>query len=1182
VELSYLYEATCLPLTLQVLDSSSIPSDFQTANSSLSKGETVFVQLLNEKTIAGYVLFKDVYGKPILILRFDMPRDFYVQGQASVIYVIFALATVGVIFGGVIMLLLEQFVLSRLSKFIEDIRKIGKSGDFKARISVAGKDELSSLGNEVNQMLSTLQKSSEQLRQITDNMFDMISFTDVNGVHKYVSPSISRTLGYKPHEILGRTIFDFIHPEDLDKVRETVQNALQTRTPTSIECRFRHADGHYLWLEGTGNFIFDDNGQIVGAVLSSRDITERKKVEAALLESQQKFERLFKSNPEAAVFVDVDDRVLDINPRFTELFDYSSEEAVGKMLNDLIVPEDKQEEAEKLTRESMTGYIYVETVRKRKDGSLIPVLMSAAPITIEDQFIGCIVLYADITERKKMEEQLRQSEERFRSIAETSFNAILNLDLEGYITYISAVAETIIGYKPEEIAGKNFRSFLTESEIYKVAQPFIEVMNGKSIRGLELELRRKDGSLVPVEINSSPIVKDGKIVGVQAAIRDITERKQMEQELRDSEEKFRAISTSAKDAIVLMDDEGRISYWNPAAEKTFGYAKEEIIGKLAFETIIPKRFHEAMSKEVEIFRETGTGEVIGKLLELTAIRRDGTEFPIELSISTFRMKGKWHSLGIVRDITVRKQMEQKILESEERLRLFIEYAPDAIYINDLNGKILDGNKQAETLTGYKKEEIMGKNMFEAGLLPQRYLSKAAEALEKNIRGEKTGPDEFELTRKDGSLVVVEISTFPVTRAGKVEVIGIARDITERKKIEEALKESQELYKTLFESANDSLLYLDASGRIVDVNEKAVQTFGGSKEELLGKHFAQIEVLSPEDLPKLLNVFTRIVEGKESYLDLLIRNKKGEERYLECSSSILKTASKTLGVLVIARDVTERNNMQRKLQEYSQQLETIVEQRTRQLKETLERLVKSERLATIGQVAAMVGHDLRNPLTGINSAAYYLKTKLGPKMDHKIREMLELIEKDVQYSNKIITDLMEYSREIKLELTETTPKSILKDAISLVEIPKSVQVIDTTQNEPVMKVDIEKMRRVFSNFIRNAVEAMPEGGKLTISSKKSNGDVEIMFVDTGTGMAKEVLEKLWTPFFTTKAKGMGLGLAICRRIIEAHGGRISVESIAGEGTTFTVIIPVEPKPMEEGGEKVWVNIPESLLSTTTKP
>jgi signal transduction histidine kinase len=231
---------------------------------------------------------------------------------------------------------------------------------------------------------------------------------------------------------------------------------------------------------------------------------------------------------------------------------------------------------------------------------------------------------------------------------------------------------------------------------------------------------------------------------------------------------------------------------------------------------------------------------------------------------------------------------------------------------------------------------------------------------------------------------------------------------------------------------------------------------------------------------------------------------------------------------------------------------------------------------------MVGHDLRNPLTGINSAAYYLKTKLGPQIDQKKREMLELIEKDVQYSNKIITDLMEYSREIKLELTQTTPKSILEDAISLVKVPKNIQVIDTTQNEPVVKMDVENMKRVFSNFIKNAVDAMPEGGKLTISSRKSNGDVEIVFVDTGTGMAKEVLERLWTPFFTTKAKGMGLGLAICRRIIEAHGGRISVESIVGEGTTFAITIPIEPKPMEEGGEKLWVNLPESLLSTTTKP
>jgi signal transduction histidine kinase len=177
--------------------------------------------------------------------------------------------------------------------------------------------------------------------------------------------------------------------------------------------------------------------------------------------------------------------------------------------------------------------------------------------------------------------------------------------------------------------------------------------------------------------------------------------------------------------------------------------------------------------------------------------------------------------------------------------------------------------------------------------------------------------------------------------------------------------------------------------------------------------------------------------------------------------------------------------------------------------------------------------------------------------------------------------MDYSREIKLELTETTPKSVIAESVSLIQIPEKVQLEDSTLNEPRLRIDIDKMKRVFANFIKNAFDAMPQGGKLTISSRAAGGDVEFMLNDTGVGMAKEVSEKIWTPFFTTKAKGMGLGLAICRRIIEAHQGKISVDSIIGEGTTFTVTIPLEPKPRAEGGEKAWVNVPESLLSTTTK-
>jgi signal transduction histidine kinase len=201
------------------------------------------------------------------------------------------------------------------------------------------------------------------------------------------------------------------------------------------------------------------------------------------------------------------------------------------------------------------------------------------------------------------------------------------------------------------------------------------------------------------------------------------------------------------------------------------------------------------------------------------------------------------------------------------------------------------------------------------------------------------------------------------------------------------------------------------------------------------------------------------------------------------------------------------------------------------------------------------------------------------MDETSKEMLELIERDIEHSNKIIADLMEYSCEIRLELTETTLKSIVKEALLLVAVPEKVQVLELTKSEPIIKMDSEKMKRVFGNLVKNAVDAMPNGGKLTITSRESDDNVEIAFADTGTGMTKEVMEKIWAPFFTTKARGMGLGLPICKRFVEAHGGSIRVENTFGKGTTFTVTIPIEPKL--EGGEKVWVYLPESLSSTMTK-
>lgn len=271
-------------------------------------------------------------------------------------------------------------------------------------------------------------------------------------------------------------------------------------------------------------------------------------------------------------------------------------------------------------------------------------------------------------------------------------------------------------------------------------------------------------------------------------------------------------------------------------------------------------------------------------------------------------------------------------------------------------------------------------------------------------------------------------------------------------------------------------------------------------------------------------------------------------------------------------IRDLNETREQLKVDAELLESKVEERTKELRESQKQLLKAQRLVAMGELARMVGHDLRNPLTGIAGAAYYLRSKLSSKKDRKIKEMLRLIEQDIDYSNKIINDLLEYSGDIPLELSRFALEPILREALSLAKVPKKIKVTCSTKQCPMMKADVEKMKRVFVNIIKNAVDAMPSGGRLGIKSKESEGYAEISFSDTGYGIPEDGLMKIWVPLFTTKAKGMGLGLSICKRIVEAHGGTISVRSEVGKGTTFTVKTAIKPKI--EGGEKAWVTLPES--------
>lgn len=235
------------------------------------------------------------------------------------------------------------------------------------------------------------------------------------------------------------------------------------------------------------------------------------------------------------------------------------------------------------------------------------------------------------------------------------------------------------------------------------------------------------------------------------------------------------------------------------------------------------------------------------------------------------------------------------------------------------------------------------------------------------------------------------------------------------------------------------------------------------------------------------------------------------------------------------------------------LEKKLDEANKNLKVMEEKLLKAERLAAIGELAGLIGHDLRNPLQGIRSATYYIKTHIS---NEKINnEMLAEIDNCIERSDKIINDLIEYAQTINLEMAPTDPKALTTQALSEVKIPEKIEVINKVTSKPTLILDCHRIEKTFAAIIKNAYDAMPKGGKLKINCKKSFEDIEFSFEDNGEGISEETLDKIWTPLFTTKAKGMGFGLPICKRVIEAHGGKISVESKVGKGTIFRISLPL---------------------------
>ena len=398
--------------------------------------------------------------------------------------------------------------------------------------------ELDEIKNSPKSAEKQLKKSEQLYNLIFKNSSDIIGITtfSLNPVYIYINPSI-KSIGYKQEELLGKSPFDFIHPDDRKKLfpllkkymNAKVKNLLTGKDSTiteRIEYRFKDKDGNWRNFQATGNIVGNQ------LLFITRDITDQKKTEEALSKSQQEFASLFESSPEALVYTDEKSNILDINPRFTELFSYTLEEIKGRNIDDgMIHPSDKMEEGKKLTEKALKGYFYCETIRKKKDGTFFPVVLSGSQVIIDDQLKGMITLYQDVTERQNMLNKLRKSEEKYRNLFENMPGAYYRTDREGNLIMINPEGAKLFGYNSlEDILGENIAQHLYFApEGRKRYLKELEKNKG-NLKDFELTLKKKDGTLLIISDASHFYYnKEGNIAGVEGIFVDITERKRNEQ-----------------------------------------------------------------------------------------------------------------------------------------------------------------------------------------------------------------------------------------------------------------------------------------------------------------------------------------------------------------------------------------------------------------------------------------------------------------------------------------------------------------------------------------------------------------------------------------------------------------------------------------------------------------------------
>ena len=813
-----------------------------------------------------------------------------------------------------------------------------------------------------------------------------------------------------------------------------------------------------------------------------------------------------------------------------------------------------------------------------------------------------LLAFEDVTERMELQRSLQASEKQFHAVFDTASDSMLLVDkISGQVRNSNRAAQDSLGYSKRAVQKKN----LWELGILKDRRQFRRIsieLEKQGVVGLvDTTIPTSQGGDYPADIT----IMDRSEV-IQCNIHGITELKQAEDKLKEERFLLRTLIDNLPDRIYIMDAQGRKLLSNQADwQASGGKTMEDVIGKTDFD-LYPAdlaKDYWAIDKEV-----IDSGKTILNMEEPGLDSHGNPVTVLTSKVPLTNQNGKIVGLvGIGRNITERKQAEEALRESEIRITEALEFNRKILYTSSIgiltykeSGQCVSANAAAAKVTGGTLAQLLAQNFHEIPSWKKSGMYQVA------IRALDTGVEQLLevhfLTTfgKDGWL---SFSFTPFDSAGERHLLVFASDITERKQAEEAVRASETRYRGLFENSPVALWEEDFSSvkrhieklkqsgvtdlrkfleghpqellaivnkvKVLDVNQAAMAMVRAThKEQLLGNLG---QVIPFEAGKEFMEELVNIAEGRTEFAwEGINYTLDGEKLLVSLHWSVAPGHADTLKkVLVSLLNITERKQAEAKVKEYSEHLEEMVAERTSELREAQEQLVRKEKLAVLGQLAGGVGHELRNPLGVISNSVYYLKM-VQPDANEKIKKHHDMIEQELHNATRIVGDLLDYAREISTEPQPASVTELVEHTLSRFPVPASISVkINIPDRLPQVFADPLHVEQVLGNLVTNACQAMSSqsldlkagsapviaGGKLSIKARQTNNMLAIAVKDTGPGISPENMQKLFEPLFTTKARGIGLGLAVSRKLAEANGGRIEVESQVGQGSTFTLYLPI---------------------------